>query len=456
MWYNSDLHIATKENRRGEVGTNRIPTPHKHMTADLDLKNELGLDRSFLSIADFTATIHSFSDEQKLLDFTIESLLSITEASAGSIFIWDDVAKELVPKAIRGPYFDRIEPARVKLREGVAGWVAERGSSILVKNVLEDNRFLEIKRSGKYQSLSFIAIPLLSGNKLVGVVNITEKKDLSIFNEDDFDRVNAVAKHLAIAYENIRTEKRLWHENEELADSVSEMKEQLQQQEPLVSIGKLSANLAHELNNPLDGIRRFINLSLDQMTEESLAREYLLKAKTGVRRAVQVVKGLLSFSSLAAKSKGKTAELHHLIEDSLTISQQNPSFQNVGFEYKFAEGLVHFQDTGLITVFQNLFENARHAMNDHGHIFVNTEKKEDRVIISVRDTGNGIPENSKNRVFEPFYTTKEHGKGTGIGLSICRDIVERAGGELTFTSIQGVGTTFFVKIPYIETLEQQK
>jgi signal transduction histidine kinase len=99
-------------------------------------------------------------------------------------------------------------------------------------------------------------------------------------------------------------------------------------------------------------------------------------------------------------------------------------------------------------VFHNLFENAHHAMKGEGTISVSTRLNGKHVIISVHDTGNGVAAEHQERLFEPFFTTKDKGEGTGIGLVICRDLIERSGGQITFESTENCGTTFHILLPY--------
>lgn len=410
---------------------------------------------SYLSIIDFTVALHEFVDEKKLLEFALDSALGMINANAGSIFIWDAKSKELVLKVVRGPYQTKVTGARVKLREGISGWVADQGRSVLVEDVQQDQRFQEAKRFNHYHTSSFLSLSLLAGNKLLGIVNITEKSDQMPFTQDDFNLANAISKHIAVSYENLRLEKRLKQENEELSLSVTELSRVLQQQEALASIGKLASNLAHELNNPLDGIRRFVNLALDQVMEDSVAREYLLKAKSGIRRTIQIIRGLLSFAGEIGRQNQKISEIHSAIQQSISCAQQNPAFSGIEFETQFMDGAapLYVSDTGLNTVFQNLFKNASDAMEGKGKIAVSTSLKDHSIVISVRDYGCGVSEIYQNRLFEPFFTTKERGQGTGIGLAICHEIMQRSHGEIFFQSQEGLGTTFYLKLPYRQRKE---
>ena len=413
-------------------------------------RNQKGIEEPSLSAAlEWSVVFHVFSDKDRFVEFALQSVLEILNAHAGSLFLWEEKTKELVLKKAAGPYLKNVSDVRMRLREGVSGKVAEEGMPLLVKDAYQDERLRGNQHSRHYHTSSFISLPLLAGNRLLGVVNVTEKENLQPFDEEDLARAEAIARHIAVAYENLKTKKYLRKENEELAQEVMSLRERLKQQEPLVSVGRLASNLAHELNNPLDAIRRFVNLALDQVLEDSLAREYLLKAKKGIRQSIQVIRGLLCFSREARPQAPRKIELHEVIEKSLTLASQNRSFEKIHFKREFCGENVWVEDRGLPAVFQNLFDNSHHAMKGAGTITVCTRPNGRYVMISVRDTGCGVAPEFQEHIFQPFFTTKDHGEGTGIGLAICREIVvERSGGEIFFESTPNNGTTFFIKIPY--------
>lgn len=448
MWYNSAPPTRSRSFKAlFEKGKNQpfLTQPMRNAS----LFREEGCGEPYLSeVADCLHALYSLNDPDRLIQISLDLILSLTEAQTGSLFLWDDSAKELVLKVSRGKYLNkRLEP-RIKLREGVSGLVAHNGHSVLVKNIGQDERFRGVKRFRSYHTSSFISISLLSGNKLVGIVNITEKENLSPFDEVDFRRAESIAKHVALSYENLKIKKRLSEENEKIHHEITRLKESLRQQESMASIGKLACSLAHELNNPLDAIRRFVNLALDHVMEDSLGREYLLRAKEGIRRAIQVIRGLLSFSRETRRHTKHKTELHVLLEKSLTLIAQAPSFQKIRFEKDFCDKPVYVEDNGLTAVFQNLFDNANHAMKGEGVIIVSTHPNGEYVVVAVKDTGCGVQEEHRTHLFEPFFTTKDTGEGTGMGLAICREIVERSGGAIAFESEKEKGTTFFVKLPY--------
>ena len=405
----------------------------------------------------FSYVLHSFSEVDPFVHFALDSILELTRAHAGSLFVWDEFSKELVLRSFQNPSGNRIRDVRIKLREGICGVVAEEGKSVLVKDIRDDSMLQAVKRNGRYQTFSFLCLPLVLNHKLLGVINITEKEDRAPFTHENWKQAELFAKHIALAYENLRLRHRLQTESVSLHRELSELKEVLSQQEKFVSIGKVASHLAHELSNPIDAIRRFVNLALDQVMEDSLARTYLLKAKDGIRHSLRVIRGLLALCRESLPREARHADLHTLIDQSVTTFTQH--IPSVAFLVKknFCDGQIFVRDCGLKLVFKNLFENAYHAMNGKasnephdGKLMVDTRRENGRVIVSVRDSGAGIPEEIRTRIFDPFFTTKKEGEGNGIGLAICQDIVERCGGQISLGNCVEGGAEFMITLPVQE------
>ena len=236
-------------------------------------------------------------------------------------------------------------------------------------------------------------------------------------------------------------------ENSALQERVLELTKTVNQQEPLARIGKLSSNLAHELNNPLDSIRRYVNLALDQSEEESLSREYLGKAKKGIRRAVQVIRGLLQFSRECSKAQIRNSDLHSVVERSLEAVAHDVGLAGIEVKRDFCQDCVFVPDSGLLVVFRNLFKNGRQAISGAGKLTITTKVEGECVFITVRDSGVGMAEEVRDRLFEPFFSTKKE-SGTGFGLVICREILEKCGGQIACTESNTKGTEFLVTLPY--------
>lgn len=219
--------------------------------------------------------------------------------------------------------------------------------------------------------------------------------------------------------------------------------------ERMAAVGKLASKVAHELNNPLDGILRYINLTLRAIEQENLdkPKEYLNQCRQGLMRMIQIIKELLEFS----RSTYATSELvpiEQIIEDAIKMMNLKAEALNVQILRNYNTGLPKIRSGNLFQVFCNLTKNALDSMPNGGQIRISTSLAEDNnIIIEFRDTGTGLPLENTEVLFEPFFTTKEKGKGTGLGLAVCRDIVESYHGTITAQNAHEGGSTFTVCLP---------
>ena len=219
----------------------------------------------------------------------------------------------------------------------------------------------------------------------------------------------------------------------------------LETHERLAMIGKLAAGVAHELNNPLDGVMRYVSLAADGLPKDSPQVPYLLEARRGLRRMADIVRDLLQFSR-NANLDATTEDAERLAKDAVAQAINGAKDRVISTAFEFPPvGLP--LPRGMFQVFANLAKNAVDAMPRGGTLSVAAQLASGRVLIRVSDTGTGIPEDIREHVFDPFFTTKEVGKGTGLGLPICQRIVERLGGTMTLESEVGHGTTVHVDMP---------
>jgi signal transduction histidine kinase len=231
----------------------------------------------------------------------------------------------------------------------------------------------------------------------------------------------------------------------ELSARNAELERSLEVHERLAMIGKLAAGVAHELNNPLDGVLRYVNLSIEKLPREAPQVTYLMEARRGLRRMADIIKDLLQFSRNASlETADEDAE--RLARDSVTQVVGSVRDRTIATAFEFPPTGIHLP-RGMFQVFGNLAKNAVDAMPEGGSIRVAATLASGRVLITVTDTGTGIPDEIRERIFEPFFTTKEVGKGTGLGLPICQRIVERLGGTLSLETEIGRGTIVRMDLP---------
>ena len=225
------------------------------------------------------------------------------------------------------------------------------------------------------------------------------------------------------------------------------LERRLHRAEYQASIGKLARGIAHELNSPLDGVLRYTHLALEHLTADSPVREYLIHVKEGLDRMVRAVRAFLEFSRQVTTPVNRVANLNPLIDDALLLVHHRAKFQQIHIIKDLDTSLPPVVDGGLQHAIVNLIKNAFDAMPRGGTLTLTTRASKDHVEVEVEDTGSGIPEEIRSRIFEPFFSTKPIHQGSGLGLIIAKEVVERSGGSIQFTSQVGAGTTFRIRVP---------
>jgi PAS domain S-box-containing protein len=245
---------------------------------------------------------------------------------------------------------------------------------------------------------------------------------------------------------------------EDRTRQVKETHEKLLHQDKMSSLGKLSASVVHEINNPIAGILNLIMLMQRIVAEDTLGQNeikqfqhYLSLMETETRRTSRIVSNLLAFSR-QSKMKPKRLSLNRLIEQTLFLNSNLLKIDGVKVETKLDPGLPDLLGSGdqLQQVFMNLVSNASEAMGtDGGVLTIETRHllSEDKLQVDFQDTGCGIPKENFAKLFEPFFTTKKKGKGVGLGLSVAYGIIQEHAGSIYVKSEMGQGTTFQVKLP---------
>lgn len=391
----------------------------------------------------FMATSSSNTKEKilnELLQFTLTKCMNILNARSGSIFLFDDKTEELVLRIARNGRRVPAEGIRQPLGEGVAGLVASRREPVLVKNINKDSRFITRKRFNHYRSHSFISVPLEFAGELIGVINITERNTNGVFGARDLKLLLDLCSFFAFF---------VYQLNEYSDDEVTS--------HPKFSLpGRLATGLIHELNNPLDGIIRYINLSLNCLGEESIVKEYLMESKKGLNRIVKIVRSLLDFRKIASFTP-VTIDVNKVLEESMFLMNHYFISGRIAITKCLQQDLPLVHDHGLKLVFTNILKNACDAIGPgQGRISIFSERNDGFVDIKISDTGPGVPEEIRNNIFEPFFTTKEMGKGSGLGLAICLNIVERYKGCILLESEEGKGSTFTIRLPEESFIKQKE
>ena len=228
------------------------------------------------------------------------------------------------------------------------------------------------------------------------------------------------------------------------------LEEQLQQREKLSSIGLLAAGVAHEINTPLTGVSSYTQMLLGMLAETDPKHALLQKINRQTDRATGIVNNLLNFSRTGSATEFGDIDVNRVLEDTLQLLEPQLRQSDIEVERAYSvEPPIVFGNGGkLQQVFTNLILNARDAIPNGGRVSLRTTIDDDEtVVVEVADTGIGIAPENVARIYDPFFTTKGVGRGTGLGLAVSYGIVQEHTGHISVASAPGRGTTFRITLP---------
>ncbi len=231
-----------------------------------------------------------------------------------------------------------------------------------------------------------------------------------------------------------------------------ELEKQLLRTEKLSSLGKMAAGIAHEINQPLTGVLTFAHLLLKKFKDDEATRmdlELIVRETTRIKKIVQ---GVLDFGRETPMKK-ELQTIEDILDTTLEIIIHQERFFGINLIKKYGADIppVMADSSRMEQVFLNIIFNALEAMGGSGTLTVQTRKTSDGVEVDLSDTGPGIPAEILDKIFDPFYTTKDstEGLGMGLGLAVCYGIVKKHNGDIQVTSSPESGTTFTVRLPLL-------
>jgi GAF domain-containing protein len=379
-----------------------------------------------------------------------------------------------------------VKDLRIEAGRGSAfGRALLEGRVAHIPDVLADTEYkwLEGQKLGGYRTV--LSVPMLREKGPIGVLTLT-RSDVRPFTDKQIELATTFADQAAIAIENVRLFESVEARTRELQESLEELRtaqDRLVQTEKLASLGQLTAGIAHEIKNPLNFVNNFSALSselIDELLEVlkpvdlgGNARQevdeltHMLKDNLGKvvehgKRADSIVKNML-LHSRSGSGEHRPTEINAIVEESLNLAYHGARAEKTGFNITLKRDLD--PDAGLVDVFPqemtrvllNLISNGFYAATkrkaEAGDGFeptlsASTKNLGDRVEIRVRDNGTGIPLEVKEKMFNPFFTTKPAGEGTGLGLSMSHDIVvKQHQGRIEVETEPGAFTEFIITLP---------
>lgn len=369
------------------------------------------------------------------LDDVLQNIVSvatgITNADRGTLYLVDKEKGELWSKVVMG---NELKEIRLKIGDGIAGWVAKTGDIVNIKDVQNDSRFqASFDKSSGYVTKTMICFPIKNPEgEIIGVHQLLNSKN-GEFSKLDEAFLNAISIHAAIALEN------------------AELVEKLLQMERISSLGKMANFLIQDIKNPILTSKRYAeHLKTKNLPEDAHKTLNLL-----LEQLNQLAELVLTTSNYSEKNKVLrqiNTDLISVIKDYNSRLEQTIKKKNCKIETKFdINVLVRVDLKEFYQAYQHIIKNAIDAMPEGGPIKVTTVKEGTYVNILISDNGIGIPDAIKDKIFDPFmsYGKKE---GTGLGLAIAKKIIEEHSGFITFESVLDKGTTFIIKLPIAQEL----
>lgn len=344
------------------------------------------------------------------------------------------------------------------LSGGITGHVFETGESVVLNDVLQDKRYRSIKG---WQAGSEMCVAIREGEKIMGIIDV-ESSSRNAFTHNDFIALESLAGILASVITSADQYQRLQIMISQLRSTQVELRARMDAQRSaenrlvqaakLAAVGEMAAGIAHELNNPLTSVTGFAELALDDIPNDSETRKDLEIVMREAVRARNVVRRLLDFARQTDSERAR-ASLNEVVDDVVALSRHLIHTSGVTLRLELEENLpwILVDVNQMKQVLLNLIHNALQAMPAGGELIISTTSTfrngRDWVIVSVCDTGVGIPKLDQARIFEPFYTTKGNEGGTGLGLSVTYGIITDHGGQIDVESQPGAGSKFTVWLP---------
>jgi GAF domain-containing protein len=427
-------------------------------------------------------------DLQTVLDTLVESAARLCEADSAAIHRPEGKAYPYVASfGLSHEYDDYMRDRPIVPGRGtVLGRAVTEGRPVQVRDVTGDLEYTltEGQKLGGFRTV--LGVPLMREGTPIGVIMLT-RNTVRPFADKQIELASTFADQAAIAIENVRLFKSVEARTRELAASLEELRtaqDRLVQTEKLASLGQLTAGIAHEIKNPLNFVNNFSAISVELIDElrQALAGANLdnkLRGEIGEiadmlqgnldkvvqhgKRADSIVKNMLLHSRQGSQEH-RLIDINAIVEESLNLAYHGARAEKQGFnitlERSFdpAAGEVDMFPQEITRVLLNLISNGFYAATKRNaeanggdyepKLAAATRNLGDRVEIRIRDNGTGIPPEVKEKMFNPFFTTKPVGEGTGLGLSISHDIiVKQHGGSIEVDTQPGAFTEFRIVLP---------
>ena len=440
------------------------------------------------ALGDVSQAVNSTIDLQTVLSTIIAKAVQLSGTEAGTIYVFDETSQEFQVHASYGMdevLIAAIKQRRIRLGELMISHAVLQRKPMQLADVTQDTSLLVadiIQRAG---FRAVLVVPLLGAEQIVGAL-VVRRKAPGEFPENTVNLLQTFGAQSVLAIQNARLFEEVHARTRELTKSLEDLRAaqvRLVQTEKLASLGQLTAGIAHEIKNPLNFVNNFSALSMELVGEmnevltgatldrkvrgelEELAqtlKSNLEKVVQHGKRADAIVKNMLQHSREGA-GEHRPTDINAIVDESLNLAYHGARAEKAGFSIAFRRdldpsvGMADVYPQEITRALLNLISNGFYAttkrraeVGDGFEPMLSgaTKNLGDKVEIRIRDNGTGIPEGVKEKIFNPFFTTKPSGEGTGLGLSMSHDvIVKQHGGSIDVETEPGVFTEFKIVLP---------
>ncbi|MDO8397776.1 MAG: cache domain-containing protein [Bradyrhizobium sp.] len=493
--FNQRIAIKTGDELEGLANQfNDMGARLQESYADLEQKVEQRTAELSESLQQQTATAEvlkvisrSAFDLQTVLDTLVESAARLCDADEGTIFRpVNDSYRLAASYGLGADQKNHLATfATVPERGSVVGRTLLEGKTIHVPDVHADPEYAPSATRRSSNVRTMLGVPLLRDGVPIGVFVLTRHM-VRPFSAKQIELATTFADQALIAIENVRLFEEVQERTRDLSLSLDELRtaqDRLVQTEKLASLGQLTAGIAHEIKNPLNFVNNFSALSaelidelndvlkpaaLDDKTREEveelthMLKGNLEKVVQHGKRADSIVKNML-LHSREGSGEHRLMDINAILEESLNLAYHGARAEKSGFnitlqrDFDSAAGMIDLYPQEITRVFLNLISNGFYAATKRKEagneafepmLSATTKNLGNKVEIRIRDNGTGIPLEVKEKMFNPFFTTKPAGEGTGLGLSMSHDIVvKQHGGKIDVVTEPGAFTEFIITLP---------
>jgi signal transduction histidine kinase len=410
--------------------------------------NESLYHRELNTLLKFSALINSSLQIESVLNNAMRWAEEFINAEASSIYELDEANDELFIRLARGEKKDPVKSIRLKVGEGIAGWVVQSCQPIVVHDVRNEERFNDkYDKITGFKTRSLICVPLTLRGKAIGAIQVLNKKSQEPFSNADLEILTSMSHQIAVAMENAKLYHRLEQKFELTSKELKIAQERLIRTERLAAMGNLVNGVAHEIRNPIMVIGGFIKRIKNLTNDNIELKKYTDIILGETVRLERLVKKVHEFADVQSASL-HPGNLKSVIDKVLNRFRPLAYSQNVEIvtSYDNELPLIDMDPSQLVIALSNIFENALESMHDNGRIELTINKYNDhKILIIVKDTGSGIAAEEIDSIYDPFVTFKT--RGVGLGLTMVNQIVANHHGEIKITSKLSEGTTVTIVLP---------